>query len=160
VTVEHSALPPESARLIDAYAEALRNYAEFALRIGTEYDSLDDVAEDPRVEDAAERLAVLGAELSDAFEAELGIHAPVAVGYEPADELADEGEADEGEAEAPEALLTLSFELAGGTAEHLMALPEWLYERGDDLAKDIGARGVEVLDQYVSLEVTDDEVDD
>src|SRR5690242_17400722 len=87
-------IPAESARLIDRYAELLREYAAFAYQVRSEGVSDDgDVSQDPRVEALNYQLALLGGELDDAFRAELGVFAPVDQAYEPAAEEADEDDA-------------------------------------------------------------------
>jgi hypothetical protein len=158
--MEPTQLPTETARLIDAYAEALKEYAAFTHEIGREHGSLEEVADDPRVEDAYWRLSLLGAEVDKAFETELGVRAPVDTAFEPDDpELADDEDADD---EDGIRILSLSMVIDGGEGD-VETLPDWLAEQGKQLVNAILDQGIEVREWVVALEApaeADDEDDD
>ena len=139
-------IPVESARLIDAYADRLREFAAFAYQVRSEGVSGDDVASDPRVEELSYRLALLGGELDDAFEAELGVYAPVDQAYEPDGDgdAEDDGELD-GLVDPDVDELSLQIYVVKRD-EPEDALLTWFDTAGEDLVRRILAEGYEVVE--------------
>lgn len=130
-------ISPTLDGLIDRYAAMLREFAAFARGVREEHGT-DEVGDDPRVEEFDRRLGRLGAELSDAFRTETGVHAPVTAFYEPGE--AAETVDDDGDYDVEE--LRLEFVVRNLEDD---SIGDWLLTTGEALAEELTHNGYEVL---------------